>query len=204
MSDGLAARLIMSGHKGRQEFILGSNDFIIGRSLDNELELVDSLVSRRHTKIVKDTESYRCVDLNSSNGTYVNGQRVSEKILSTGDSIRIGTTVLTFEDPNEPVSSDGIQIGDFDFESEMSPVTSTIATLPLPAPDPGSTRSSTTVSVRSSTCGTASTMNRNPPQPESTRMEHVTARRRRAQRKLRPALMTIVPLSARVCLTDRE
>ncbi len=98
------ALLILNGPTGRREIPLTDAPFVIGRSLDNELELVDSLVSRRHTRVVLSGEVYRCVDLNSSNGTFVNGQRITEKILVSGDSIRIGTTVLTFQDPNEPSS----------------------------------------------------------------------------------------------------
>ncbi len=63
----------------------------IGRALDNELVLQDMLVSRHHAELRCTPDGqYRIVDLNSHNGTFVNGARVSEAVLTEQDLLAIG------------------------------------------------------------------------------------------------------------------
>jgi len=69
---------------------------VIGRSSD-QIHLSDNSASRRHAEIRPDNGSWLLVDLNSSNGTYLNGQRVvSPTALKHGDQIRVGSTLLVF------------------------------------------------------------------------------------------------------------
>lgn len=68
----------------------------IGRSHTNQVILKDSKVSRQHAEIkLRGTECI-LIDLNSSNGTLVNGQKIHEHILSPNDEIQIGDTVLQY------------------------------------------------------------------------------------------------------------
>lgn len=69
----------------------------IGRSRESDIFLEDLAVSRLHTTVGRD-ESGRYIirDENSANGTYVNGQRVTEHVLEEGDEIQVGQTVLAF------------------------------------------------------------------------------------------------------------
>ena len=69
----------------------------IGRSSDCSIVLADPNVSRRHAEIRHIGESYSLIDLGSTNGTEVNGQRVVETALMNGDVISVGQTKLTFE-----------------------------------------------------------------------------------------------------------
>jgi adenylate cyclase len=73
----------------------------IGRSLSNEVVLADTKVSRRHALIhTQGPAEFRLVDLGSSNGTYLNGRRVSQPTrLEDGDQITIGDFVLLFRHP---------------------------------------------------------------------------------------------------------
>lgn len=73
----------------------------IGRSLSNEVVLADTKVSRRHALIhAHGLAEFRLVDLGSSNGTYLNGRRVSQPTrLDDGDQITIGDFVLLFRHP---------------------------------------------------------------------------------------------------------
>jgi hypothetical protein len=70
---------------------------VIGRSSGCDIVLDDPNVSRRHAEIRRIGEGYSLVDLGSTNGTEVNGQRVGETSLMNGDVIGVGTTRLTFE-----------------------------------------------------------------------------------------------------------
>ena len=64
----------------------------IGRSPDNDIVVLDSDVSRHHAELRGTAGAYRIVDLGSRNGTFVNGQRVTDVALSEGDVVRIGPT----------------------------------------------------------------------------------------------------------------
>jgi FhaA, N-terminal domain/FHA domain len=70
---------------------------VIGRSSTCDIVVDDPNVSRRHAEIRRIGEGYSLVDLSSTNGTEVNGQRVGETSLMNGDVIGVGTTRLTFE-----------------------------------------------------------------------------------------------------------
>ncbi|HYE99876.1 MAG TPA: adenylate/guanylate cyclase domain-containing protein [Planctomycetota bacterium] len=70
----------------------------IGRTPENDIELKDSLISRRHTSIVKKGDRWVVYDLGSSNGTFVNRERIESKPLEDGDVIRIGDSELLFLD----------------------------------------------------------------------------------------------------------
>jgi transcriptional regulator with GAF, ATPase, and Fis domain len=68
----------------------------IGRDESNQLGLVDTAVSRRHCTIEQVGEQYEVVDLDSRNGTFVNGIPVGRKIVEHGDMIRVGKSELVF------------------------------------------------------------------------------------------------------------
>ena len=70
---------------------------VIGRSSECAIPLNDANVSRRHAEIRRLGDAYSLVDLGSTNGTEVNGQRITETSLMNGDVIGIGTTRITFE-----------------------------------------------------------------------------------------------------------
>lgn len=68
----------------------------IGRDSTNEIRLHDTEVSRRHAEITFDGTHFELVDAQSSNGCYVNQDRVGRKKLATGDRLRLGRTWLLF------------------------------------------------------------------------------------------------------------
>ncbi len=69
----------------------------IGRDLTNTVTLDDSSVSAVHASIVAKDNHYVITDLGSTNGTYVNGERINgQAILHSGSEIRIGRTRLMF------------------------------------------------------------------------------------------------------------
>jgi len=72
---------------------------ILGRLDSSDIPVKDTKASREHAKIYKQGERFAIVDLNSSNGTFVNGERVTKHMLEPGDEISIGMVRLLFEDP---------------------------------------------------------------------------------------------------------
>jgi two-component system cell cycle response regulator len=70
---------------------------VIGRDPDVDLVLSDALVSSRHALLEDRGDSWTLVDLGSTNGTTVNGEKGSEFVLHEGDKIVFGSTVVRFE-----------------------------------------------------------------------------------------------------------
>jgi|SRR5690625_1537572 len=69
----------------------------LGRQGDNDIVIKDPFVSKKHLKIVEDEEEYYLEDLNSSNGTFLNGERIQDAVrLSNGDKISIGNVEFLF------------------------------------------------------------------------------------------------------------
>jgi hypothetical protein len=90
---GRSARLV--SNDGRT-YPLSVGSTVIGRGDQANLRLPDVGISRRHARLDFDGGQVVLTDLGSTNGTSVNGQRVSAVALNPGDMIQIGTTTLTF------------------------------------------------------------------------------------------------------------
>lgn len=74
----------------------------IGREEGNQIQLRDTEVSRRHAQVVYENSRFVLTDLNSSNGTFVNGKRIEQKALNSGDQILMGSTRLQFNQTSLP------------------------------------------------------------------------------------------------------
>jgi uncharacterized RDD family membrane protein YckC len=93
------ARIIVNPtSSSRREFALPRTLVSIGRDPSNDVVLPDAMVSRRHAVIEYRGSQYYIRDCNSSNGSLVNGDRVSERSLRDGDLVAIGTARLLFRD----------------------------------------------------------------------------------------------------------
>ena len=68
----------------------------MGRGLTADVLLDDHTVSRRHALLVRTADGTRLIDDRSANGTYVNGERVSDVVLADGDTIQLGRATLTY------------------------------------------------------------------------------------------------------------
>ena len=90
-----ASLMIREGEERRQ-MALGPEPLAIGRDPQNDIVLDDRRVSRKHSEIRVRLGRYTLYDLQSTNGTYVNGRRVAEIVLSDGDRIAIGGVELLF------------------------------------------------------------------------------------------------------------
>ena len=75
---------------------LGPDPVLIGRDSQNDVVLDDRRVSRKHAEIRLRLGRYTLYDLQSTNGTFVNGRRVAEKVLDDGDKISVGGLEVVF------------------------------------------------------------------------------------------------------------
>lgn len=78
-------------------FAVGSEDLTLGRDGACTISLSDSDVSRQHARIVRTGNSHVLVDMESTNGTKLNGKPVSEATLRDGDTLVLGATSLRYE-----------------------------------------------------------------------------------------------------------
>ena len=79
----------------------------IGRLADNSLQIDDGSVSSRHAEIEQEGDAFHLHDLGSTNGTFVNGEQVSDAVLRHGDEVRFGMVEAVFhgeeEAPDQPL-----------------------------------------------------------------------------------------------------
>ncbi|MBN1344116.1 MAG: FHA domain-containing protein [Phycisphaerae bacterium] len=102
----MATLTVLQGPDRGRVFRTARDPALIGRS-SNVVPLTDNTVSRRHAQLVPDNGRWQLVDLDSINGTFLNGQRVAEPItLKHGDQIRIGSSLLVFGGEDRPTEID--------------------------------------------------------------------------------------------------
>lgn len=82
--------------QGRGLIDLPPFQFTIGRGADCDLAVTDSAISRKHARIELRAGSYMISDLGSTNGTFVNDERVDKRLLANGDFLRIGSHIFKF------------------------------------------------------------------------------------------------------------
>ena len=85
---------------------IASKNFRFGRDSNNDLQLRDSEVSRFHAELRQDDAGIRVVDLESSNGTFVNGERATSVQLSSGDRIQLGKTHMVMKEHGSDDATD--------------------------------------------------------------------------------------------------
>lgn len=112
-----------------QTIPLPGKEVLIGRGKENGLVLEDNAISRQHARIVEEPEGHLLVDNNSANGSWVNGQRVTEVRLKAGDKIRLGKTVLEIQGVYDP---EGTAL--LDVQGMGMPLMPPPAAAPRPAP----------------------------------------------------------------------
>ena len=97
------ALVFLSGELIAVPIPLEREDVIMGRALEADVRVNDTQVSRQHAKITtiangaKNAAEYALTDLDSRNGTFLNGRRIRRETLQNGDKISIGETILRFD-----------------------------------------------------------------------------------------------------------
>lgn len=99
---------VIQGRDQGKRFELGQGPASVGRDAANTIQLHDTEVSRHHAEFRREGEVVHVVDLNSSNGTFINSQQVTQQELRSGDRVQVGKTLMIFtatedhqvQDPN--------------------------------------------------------------------------------------------------------
>jgi RsiW-degrading membrane proteinase PrsW (M82 family) len=86
---------------GREKiaWILNYDEITVGRTLNNNFVIEHPSVSRRHARLTVTQKGYQLFDLESSNGTFVNGQRIREALLRDGSEVRFGSVSFIYRAP---------------------------------------------------------------------------------------------------------
>jgi hypothetical protein len=92
---GLEQEVATLSWDGKQHQI-GKRRVVIGRSKDADIQVEDPNVSRRHAEVRQEGAAHWVIDLDSTNGTEVNGRRLKRAKLRPGDTITVGSTELVF------------------------------------------------------------------------------------------------------------
>lgn len=94
---------LLSGEKAGTNYPLdAAHETLLGRGTDCQVALVDALCSRVHARLVWCEDGWLLRDAQSRNGTFVNGQKVDEAILASGNVVRLGDSELEFQVSEEP------------------------------------------------------------------------------------------------------
>lgn len=91
--------VVLSGMEKGKKILLISACTSMGRSSTCNIQVKDQRASRTHASIEKRDEEFVIVDHNSSNGTWVNGEKITSRPLKSGDHIVIGSTELLLTIP---------------------------------------------------------------------------------------------------------
>jgi pSer/pThr/pTyr-binding forkhead associated (FHA) protein len=90
----LALRFISGKYQGGEFPLVPGKEIVIGRSGDLEMVLAEDMVSRRHARILFQGDEILIEDMNSTNGTFVNGEKIRRSRLREGDRVLVGTSIL--------------------------------------------------------------------------------------------------------------
>ncbi|HET8647541.1 MAG TPA: FHA domain-containing protein, partial [Vicinamibacteria bacterium] len=93
---------------------LAEDEVTIGRDPANRVALADSSVSRNHSLLRRQGDTYRVLDLDSRNGTLVNGTAVKEQLLRGGDRLEIGSSVFVFREAGAPALEGTAEVAECD------------------------------------------------------------------------------------------
>src|SRR5258706_6493666 len=94
----------------------------IGRAVDNDVRLTSALVSRHHCRIEIGPEGSWVIDLGSANGTSVNGNKVTRRLLEAGDRVQVGAARILLGSPEEASEPSAGDTQPVDIEPDLAPI----------------------------------------------------------------------------------
>ena len=135
-----ALRFISGKYQGGEFPLRMNREIIIGRSSDLDMVLVEDMVSRRHAKITSTEADVFIQDMGSTNGTFVNGEKIAGRArLSEGDRILVGTSIIKVVgvDANSAQASEAearrrLEAGASRQSTSGRPMSGVIEEIPLP------------------------------------------------------------------------
>ncbi len=105
-----ALKFISGKYQGGEFPLKPNKQIVIGRSSDLDMVLVEDMVSRKHAKITSQDGRVVIEDLGSTNGTFVNGEKIKQSRLKEGDRILIGTSILKLVAQNSAPTLDDVAV----------------------------------------------------------------------------------------------
>lgn len=91
-----ACFLVVDGHELARRYRIDQPSLSIGRAADADIRLAAEGASRLHARVERERGVTTLIDLDSTNGTYVNGHRISRHVLQRGDRVQLGDTTLRY------------------------------------------------------------------------------------------------------------
>lgn len=104
--------VVLKSGKGRQNIDLKHGINVVGRQPDCDIRIPIMLVSRQHCKIHNDGQQLRIEDLGSSNGTYLNSEKIMEGVIQAGDKLSVGPITFLLQVDGHPEVNGQVQSED--------------------------------------------------------------------------------------------
>jgi len=130
-----ALRFISGKYQGGEFPLPANGEVVVGRSSELDMVLVEDMVSRRHAKMNVSGDQIFIQDLGSTNGTFVNGEKIKRSRLHEGDRILIGTSIIKLvvaEESSEAPAPRLSEMGQGKRTSQVRTMTGSISEVPLP------------------------------------------------------------------------
>lgn len=107
--NGYVLKFISGKYQGGEFPLEPDKEILIGRGSDLDMVLVEDMVSRRHARITTHNGDFVIEDMGSTNGTFVNGEKISTAKLKEGDRVLVGTSIIKLvanndDEPTEEVT----------------------------------------------------------------------------------------------------
>jgi pSer/pThr/pTyr-binding forkhead associated (FHA) protein len=119
---GKAFLMVSTGEAAGTVFPVTEASVLIGRSLDAQVSINEQAISHEHARLEQNGVKFTLRDLGSTNGTYVNGQRIVDTVvLAGGDSIRMGSTTFTFVTRESGLHKGTVRLRDPDPDLPIEP-----------------------------------------------------------------------------------
>ncbi|WP_272425335.1 DUF4388 domain-containing protein [Polyangium jinanense] len=103
----LVLRFISGKYQGGEIPLQDAQELVVGRASDAGIVLVEEMVSRRHARFLLSNTDLTIEDLGSTNGTFVNGEKIQKSTLKEGDRVLIGTSILKVVSADTAVAAAG-------------------------------------------------------------------------------------------------
>lgn len=128
-------RFISGKYQGGEFPLSNGSEVVVGRSSDLDMVLVEDMVSRRHAKIAMNDGNIILQDLGSTNGSFVNGEKVKRVRLRDGDRVLIGTSIIKLIKRNasgydEPTGDIQIDVTDLNIDALDNPLNNEFEGIP--------------------------------------------------------------------------
>ncbi len=120
MAEGIFGKLtLIQAGEAEQEFELSKTSVSFGRAATNDIILNDARISRSHARLDCSPQGVVLTDLQSSNGCWVNGERVEQAVLNPGDLITLGGSQIRF-DQSPPFEEGGLTMIDSEADLDLT------------------------------------------------------------------------------------